>query len=135
MRRFAPLLLNPNRPSPVWGGAGTILRLNPKSPNFHLAIDFMKWFTSKESAGFLLEKTKNLPTVKSVDGNVSPVLHAFAALMEDSIHPNRFAVSEDPRVSEIFTKGIQSILIGEKNPTQVAQEVQKMKKKITEKKT
>ena len=34
-----------------------------------------------------------------------------------------------PKVQEVFTKGIQSILIAEKTPAEVAEEVQKEKEK------
>jgi len=63
----------------------------------------------------------------------APVLSEFSALMKDSIHPNRFTVSEDPRVQEVFNKGIQSILIGEKTPEQVGADVAKAKGKATRK--
>jgi hypothetical protein len=36
-------------------------------------------------------------------------------------------LNEDPIVVEAFDKGIQSIIIGEKTPAQVAVEVQKIK--------
>jgi ABC-type glycerol-3-phosphate transport system substrate-binding protein len=73
--------------------------------------------------------TKNLPAVKEVGESVSPMLKQFADLMKNSIHPNRFQVTEDPKVQEALTKGIQSILIGEKTPLQIAAEVQKAKVK------
>jgi len=47
--------------------------------------------------------------------------------MDESTHPNTWPLNEDPSVSEAFDKGIQDIIIGEKTPLQVAQEVQVVK--------
>jgi ABC-type glycerol-3-phosphate transport system substrate-binding protein len=66
--------------------------------------------------------------VKEVSG-IPPILKQFADMMQNSIHPNRFTATEDPKVQEAMTKGIQSILIGEKTAQQVAQDVQKAKEK------
>ncbi len=120
-------------PQTVWGGAGSTFMVNGKSPNKAAAIEFLKWLSLKDQAAFLASSTKNLPAVKDVKVDASPVLSEFSALMKNSIHPNRFTVSEDPRVQEVFNKGIQSILIGEKTPEQVAADVAKAKGKATEK--
>ena len=55
---------------------------------------------------------------------VSPILEEFAKGMDQSTHPNIWPLNEDPLVSEAFDKGIQDIIIGEKTPQQVAQDVQ-----------
>jgi len=128
-----PPALNPANPSPVWGGAGSVFLVNGKSERRDASVEFLKWLSQKEQAGFLAAETKNLPAVKDVGGNVSPILAQFAALMKDSIHPNRFSVGEDPKVQEVFNKGIQSILIGEKTPEQVAAETKKAKDKLLSK--
>ncbi len=47
--------------------------------------------------------------------------------MELSTHPNTWGISEFPQVIETFDKGVQSIIIGETPPEQVAQEVQRIK--------
>lgn len=127
---FHPPQLGDKFPQTVWGGAGTVFVVNAKSESKQNAIDFLKWLSDKKQASFLMAETKNLSAVKDVSGEgVSPVLGKFASLMQNSIHPNRFAVSEDPKVQEAMTKGIQSILISEKTPAQVAAEVQKAKEK------
>jgi ABC-type glycerol-3-phosphate transport system substrate-binding protein len=113
-------------PQTVWGGAGSVLSVNAKSPNKAAAIAFLKWMSQKEQATYLATTTKNLPAVKDT-GELSPILKEFADMMKGSIHPNRFAASEDPKVVEVFTKGIQSILIAERTPQQVAQDVQAAK--------
>jgi ABC-type glycerol-3-phosphate transport system substrate-binding protein len=128
---FAPPLLNPKFPQPVWGGAGTVFLVNAKSEMKQPAIDFLKWLSESKQASYLVSATKNLSAVKDATAsNESPVLKQFADLMKNSIHPNRFTVSEDPKVQEVLTKGIQSILIAEKTPAQVAEETQKAKEKV-----
>jgi len=133
---FAPFrvpALGNKFPQPVWGGAGSTFMVNGKSPKKAAAIEFLKWLSQKDQAAFLASSTKNLPAVKDVNVEAAPVLSEFSALMKDSIHPNRFTVSEDPRVQEVFNKGIQSILIGEKTPEQVGADVAKAKGKATRK--
>jgi ABC-type glycerol-3-phosphate transport system substrate-binding protein len=118
-------------PRTVWAGAGTVFSVNPASPNQKLAIDFLKWLTAKDQMAYLVEQTKNLPSVKGLDKNISPLLTQFAKLADNSIHPSRFQWNEEPTVQEVFNKGIQSILIKEKTAAQVAQEVQAAKDKVT----
>ena len=55
------------------------------------------------------------------------VLSQFAGAMDSTTHPNIWGVSEFPMVIETFDKGIQSIIIGEKTPEQLAKEVQAVK--------
>ncbi len=124
-----PPALNPANPRPVWGGAGSTFLVNGKSSNKDAAIDFLKWLSQKDQASFLASETKNLPAVKDVGGNMSPILKQFADLMKNSTHPNRWTETEDPKVQETFDKGIQSILIGEKTPQEVAAETKKAKDK------
>ena len=47
--------------------------------------------------------------------------------MDNTTHPSIWKYNEDPIVIETFDKGIQSIIIGDKTPLEVAQEVQKIK--------
>jgi raffinose/stachyose/melibiose transport system substrate-binding protein len=131
---YAPFqvpVLNSKNPGVCWGGAGTVFYVNAKSPNKEKAIAFLDWLTQAEQAAYLVKETKNLPSVKSLDNVIPPTLAEFAKLTENSIHPNRFTASEDPRVQEVLTKGIQTILIGEKSGAQVAADVQAAKLKIT----
>ena len=58
---------------------------------------------------------------------ISPVLAEFSQGMDESTHPSVWPLNEDPLVIEAFDKGIQSIIIGEKTPEQVAQDVQTVK--------
>ena len=126
---FRPPSLGGKYPQAAWGGAGSVFHVNAKSGNKTRAIEFLKWLSDKKQAAYLVTATKNLPAVKEIGAGISPILKQFADMMKDSIHPNRFAYPEDPRVQEAFNKGIQSILIGEKTPKQVAEDVQKAKEK------
>jgi raffinose/stachyose/melibiose transport system substrate-binding protein len=127
---FAVPSLGKKFPQTVWGGAGSVFCVNAKSPKKDMAIDFLKWLSQKAQATYLAGATKNLPAVKDINEGISPVLKGFADLTKNSIHPNRFTVSEHPKVIESFTKGIQSILIGEKTPQEVAADVQAVKAKV-----
>lgn len=127
---FRPPALGTRFPQTVWGGAGTVFCVNARSNNKEQAVEFLKWLTSPSPSEHLVTATRNLPAIKNLGGNIPDVLKSFAAMMENSIHPNRFTVSEDPKVQEVFNKGIQSILIGEKTAVQVGNEVNKLKRKI-----
>jgi len=61
-------------------------------------------------------------------GQLPDHLAAFAAQMDITTHPSQWPVAELPTVVEAFDKGIQSILIGEKTPAQVAEDVEKQKR-------
>jgi ABC-type glycerol-3-phosphate transport system substrate-binding protein len=53
----------------------------------------------------------------------------FADDMDRTTHPSIWPVTEFPRVIEALGKGIQSILIKEKTPEQLAKELQAIKDK------
>jgi ABC-type glycerol-3-phosphate transport system substrate-binding protein len=128
---FATPALGNKFPRTVWAGAGTVFSVNQNSPNKDLAINFLKWLTAKEQMAYLVEQTKNLPSIKGLDKNIPPVLAQFAKLADSSIHPTRFQWTEEPTVQEVFNKGIQSILIKEKTAQEVAAEVQATKTKVS----
>lgn len=114
-------------PMRIWGGAGTSFLVNGRSKVKQEAIDFLKWLTAREQQIFLAEETFNLPSNKDSLVAINPVLAEFANDMDKVVHPNTLPVQEFPRVIEAFDKGIQSILIGEKTPAEIALEVQAMK--------
>ncbi len=114
-------------PLKIWGSAGSSFVVNAESPNKDKAIAFLKWVTAKEQQVVLARETNNLPSNKEALLSVSPLLEDFARRMDDSTHPNIWPLNEDPSVSEAFDKGIQDIIIGDKTPQQVAQEVQEVK--------
>ena len=114
-------------PLKIWGGAGSSFVVNAGSPNKDKAIAFLKWLTAKQQQVVLARETNNLPSNKEALSGISPVLEEFAKGIDNSTHPNIWPLNEDPSVSEAFDKGIQDIIIGEKTPLQVAQDVQKVK--------
>ncbi len=116
-------------PRTVWGAAGSVFNVNAKSPNKEKAVAFLKWLTEPDQAKFMLGRTKNIPATKGLEKEFPAIINDFAGMMDKSIHPSRFPVSEEPKVIETFTKGIQAILIGEKTPAIVSREVQAAKEK------
>jgi len=114
-------------PLKIWGSAGSSFVVNASSPNKDKAIAFLKWLTAKEQQTVLARETNNLPSNKEALSAISPILEDFAKGMDQSTHPNIWPLNEDPSVSEAFDKGIQDIIIGEKTPQQVADDVQKVK--------
>jgi len=126
-----PPLSNASYPLKIWGSAGSVFVVNASSPNHDKAIAFLKWLTAKEQQIVLAEQTYNLPSNKEALSVVSPVLAEFAKGMEQSTHPNVWPVNENPTVVEAFDRGLQAIIIGEKTPQQVGQDVQMVKDKQT----
>jgi ABC-type glycerol-3-phosphate transport system substrate-binding protein len=128
-----PPAINPLKPMRIWGGAGSSLVVNNSSPNKDKAIAFLKWLTAKDQQVFLSQATNNLPSSRLATGAIPEVLSEFAAGSEFTTHPTIWPRNENPLVSETFTKGLQSIIIGEKTPEQVASEVQAVKAREMEK--
>lgn len=128
-----PPVVSQDHPMKIWGGAGSSFVVNGASQKKDKAVAFLKWITAKEQQTFLAEKTKNLPSNKEALSSIPDVLSAFAGVMDNTTHPTVWLYNEHPLVTEKFTKGIQSIIIGEKTPEQVAQEVQAVKQRELEK--
>lgn len=116
-------------PRAIWGGAGSSFMVNARSPVKADAVKFMKWLTDVPQQIYLSEETKNLPANKNSIGKISPILMKFAEKMDLVIHPSQLPVTEFSSVIEAFDKGLQSIIIGEKTPEQVAEYVQKVKER------
>lgn len=116
-------------PMSIWGGAGSSFMVNARSKNKEEAVQFMRWLTDKEQQAYLSETTNNLPANKDSVKKIPDVLAQFSESMEFATHPNIWGVSEFPSVIEAFDKGIQSIIIGEKTPEQVAVTVQGIKER------
>ncbi len=122
-----PPKVNPKDEIKIWGGAGSSFVINQRSTNKDKAIAFMQWMSDKDQQVYLSETTKNLPANRYASSNIPPIMASFSTAMDFTTHPSQWDVRENPVVAEAFTKGIQSILIGEKTPEQVAEEVQKLK--------
>ncbi|MCX5697021.1 MAG: extracellular solute-binding protein [Candidatus Omnitrophica bacterium] len=116
-------------PMSVWGGAGSSFMVNARSKNAEEAVKFLKWLTDTEQQAYLSETTHNLPANKNTLKNIPEVLAQFSSAMDHATHPSFWGVSEFPAVIEALDKGIQSIIIGEKTPEQIASDVQKVKER------
>ena len=134
-RAMLPPKVDPAKPMKIWGGAGGSFVVNEQSPNREAAIQFLRWLTQSEQQAYLCSETRNLPANKNSLANIPPILAQFAANVDNTTHPNIYPIREDPVVTETFDKGVQSILIGEKTPWDIAQAVQKAKQKELKKKT
>lgn len=124
-----PPAVSASHPVKIWGGAGGSFVVNAKSLHREQAIRFLRWMTAEKQQAYLAEATENLPSNKASLKMISPILSEFADDMDNTTHPNVYPVHENSVVVEAFDKGIQSILIGEKKPEEVAQEVQRIKEK------
>ena len=123
-----PPRTDPNRPMVTWGGAGSSFFVNAKSPRREEAIAFLTWLTAEPQQRYLTEATQNIPANRSAAADLPAPLAAFADDMDDTVHPRLFSVQEESTVIEAFDKGIQSILIGERTPEEVAARVQETKR-------
>jgi len=121
-------------PQRIWGGAGSSFMINARSEKTGQAVEFLKWLTDTEQQAYLAQATQNLPANKNCLGEISLLLAQFADDMDLTTHPNTWGVSEFPAVIEAWDKGIQSIIIGEKTPQQIASEVQRIKERELAKK-
>ncbi len=121
-------------PMYIWGGGGSSFLVNDRSQVKEEAIAFIKWVTSESQQVFLSQKTRNLPSNKKALGDIGEALADFAKGMKNVTHPNVWPVNELPKVIERFDKGIQSIIIGEKTPQQLGEELTKLKAEEMQKK-
>lgn len=128
-----PPAFNANLPMKIWGGAGSSFVVSNSSPRKDKAVAFLKWLTAKEQQIFLAKETMNLPANREALSAVPEVLSEFASVMDQTTHPTIWPYNENPLVLERLNRGIQSIIIGEKTPEQVAKEVQEVKERETRK--
>ncbi|MBU0547549.1 MAG: extracellular solute-binding protein [Candidatus Omnitrophica bacterium] len=121
-------------PIAIWGGAGSSFMVNVRSKNKEDAVKFLIWLTDQDQQVYLAQATNNLPANKNSLTKIPEILAQFARGMDYATHPNVWGVSEFSLVIEAFDRGIQSIIIGEKSPEQVASDVQKIKEREMAKK-
>ena len=114
-------------PMNIWGGAGSSFMVNGRAKNKEEAIKFLQWLTDRDQQAYLAEATNNLPANKNSISKIPVILAQFANGMDYATHPNVWGVSEFSAVIEAWGQGIQSIILGEKTPEQVASGVQKIK--------
>jgi len=116
-------------PRAIWGGSGSSFMVNERSPAKQDAVKFLRWLTDTQQQIFLSEKTRNLPSNKYSAAKIPEELRQFADDMDLVVHPRQLPVNEFSRVVEALSKGLQSILIGEKTPEQIAKYVQSVKER------
>ncbi|MDD4908439.1 MAG: extracellular solute-binding protein [Candidatus Omnitrophica bacterium] len=114
-------------PMAIWGGAGSSFMVNAKSRTREEAVKFLQWLTEKEQQAFLSNATFNLPANREALKDIPTILAQFADDMDATTHPSTWGISEFPTVIEAIDKKLQSIVIGESTPEQVAKEVQEIK--------
>lgn len=131
---FLPPNASDKYPMAIWGGAGSSFVVSARSKNKEEAVKFLRWLTERDQQVYLAEATNNLPANKDSLNKIPDVLAGFARAMDSATHPRVWGVSEFSPVIEALDKGIQSIIIGEKTPEQVAAEVQKIKERELAKK-
>ena len=121
-------------PMAIWGGAGSSFMVNARAKNKIEAVKFLEWLTDRDQQAYLSEETNNLPANKNCLNEIPDILADFAKGMDFATHPTVWGVSEFSTVIDARDKGIQSIIIGEKTPEQVASLVQKIKERELAKK-
>ncbi len=126
---FLPPKASENYPMAIWGGAGSSFMVNARSKNKEEVVKFLQWLSDSEQQAYLSSTTNNLPANKNSVTKIPEILAGFARGMDFATHPNIWGVSEFSAVIEAFDKGIQSIILGEKTPEQVAAEVQRIKER------
>lgn len=124
-----PLVTNVH-PMKVWGGAGSSLMVNARSPRKHAAFSFLQWLSEAEQQTYLAKATNNLPSNRVSLKHIPPILAQFADDIDNTVHPNSYPVREHRQVLEMWLKGIQSILIGEATPEEIAEGVQELKDRL-----
>ena len=122
-----------NFPVKIWGGAGSSFVVNNNCLMKNEAMSFLKWLTEKKQQIFLMEHTRNLPSVKMEGQKIEKGLARFFKHMGSATHPNLWRVNEHPRVLEAINTGVQKIIIGQNTPEEVAAEVQKTKERTQQK--
>lgn len=119
---------NLSRPMYIWGGTTSFV-VNENSAMKADAVKFLKWLSSEKQQIFLAKTTRNLPANRHCTGAVSGPIAEFAKGMDNVVHPRLLPIEEYPLVTEAIDKGIQSIIIGESTPPEVAKVVQDTKER------
>lgn len=130
---MAPPKANQKYAPGVWAGAGASLVVNAQSENKEAAIEFLKWLTEKDQQIFLIKETNNLPSIKGLKENIQSNMKYFLENQPYFTHPRLWSENENSRVVEAINRGIQNIIIGDKTPAEVAEDVAKTKKRYNQK--
>ncbi|MDR2192420.1 MAG: extracellular solute-binding protein [Endomicrobium sp.] len=117
-----PSLPEAQFPMLMFGGEGSSLFINEKSPNKQKAIDFLKWLTQGPQQTFLAQATLNIPSNKTVADDLSPVLKIFSENIANTFES--LPKIESWQVNNFININLQSVIIGERTPEEAAKEVQ-----------
>jgi ABC-type glycerol-3-phosphate transport system substrate-binding protein len=124
-----PSLEEAKFPLLMFGGEGSSLFVNEKSPNKQKAVDFLKWMTRKEQQAFLAKATLNIPSNKNVAEDLPPVLKTFSENISNTFES--LPKIESWQVTNFININLQSVIIGERTPESAAKEVQGEKERQT----
>jgi ABC-type glycerol-3-phosphate transport system substrate-binding protein len=116
-------------PMSIWGGAGSSLMVNARCRHPEAAIAFLAWLTAREQQIYLAGSTSGIPANRDCLAAVSDGRAPFVRGLAHSTHPYLWDASEYPQVVEALGRGIQSIIIKEKTPEQVAADVRRVKER------
>ena len=126
---FLPPKASKRYPMAIWGGAGSSFMVNARSKKMQQAVEFLRWLTAAKQQAYLFQATNNLPANKQCAISMPKINQEFASGMDYATHPSAWDASEFLMVIETYTRGIQSIILGEKTPKQVAAETQAVKER------
>ena len=126
---FLPPKASKRYPMTIWGGAGSSFMVNARSKKMQQAVEFLRWLTAAKQQAYLFQATNNLPANKQCAISMPKINQEFASGMDYATHPSAWDASEFLMVIETYTRGIQSIILGEKTPKQVAAETQAVKER------
>lgn len=122
-----PPRVNTMRPMYIWGGTTSFV-VNERSRVKAEAVKFLKWLSGEKQQLYLSRATRNLPANKNCAAvAASGPIAQFCRGMDNVVHPRLLPVEEYPLVTEAIDKGIQSIIIGEATPEEVARIAQETK--------
>jgi len=127
-----PPRVNLKRRMFIWGGTTSFV-VNKASAVKEEAIEFLRWLTERKQQSFLAVETNNIPANRYSANMLKGPIAEFADDMDNVVHPRFLPIEEFPLVTEAFDKGIQSIIIGEATPLEIAENVEKTKLKETKK--
>ena len=123
-----PPKVDVSRSMNIWGGATSFV-VNEASNLKKESIDFLRWLTLADQQNYLAAETNNIPANKSCMKLLKGPVAQFADDMDKVVHPRLLPVEEYPLVTEVYNKGIQSIIIEENTPLEISERAEKAKKR------
>lgn len=117
-----PALTDAQYPLMLFGGEGSSLFVNAKSPNKQKAVDFLRWMTQTGPQVYLAKETLNIPSNKNAATDLPPVLRVFSENIVNTFES--LPKIESWQVTNFININLQSVIIGERTPEQAAKEVQ-----------